>query len=93
MRAVKDVAFEDRPVPSLRGPKDVRVHIAQTGICGSDVRCDYQQAYYDGCLLFGRFTIGRKGALVISYLKARLCWVMKARVRGETLGSIVIANI
>jgi threonine dehydrogenase-like Zn-dependent dehydrogenase len=38
LRAVRDVAFEDRPVPSLRGPKDVRVHIAQTGICGSDVR-------------------------------------------------------
>ena len=37
LRAVRDVAFEDRPVPSLRGPKDVRVHIAQTGICGSDV--------------------------------------------------------
>lgn len=37
LRAVRDVAFEDRPVPSLRGPKDVRVHVAQTGICGSDV--------------------------------------------------------
>jgi hypothetical protein len=37
LRAVRDVAFEDRPVPTLRGPKDVRVHIAQTGICGSDV--------------------------------------------------------
>jgi hypothetical protein len=40
LRAVRDVAFEDRPVPTLRGPKDVRVHIAQTGICGSDVRYD-----------------------------------------------------
>ena len=93
MRAVKDVAFEDRPVPSLRGPKDVRVHIAQTGICGSDVRREHKQAYSDGCLLFGRFTIGKKGALVISYLKARLCWVTKAQVCGESLGSIVIANI
>ena len=37
LRAIRDVAFEDRPVPRLRGPKDVRVHIAQTGICGSDV--------------------------------------------------------
>ncbi|KAI9040586.1 NAD(P)-dependent alcohol dehydrogenase [Aspergillus affinis] len=37
LRAVKDVAFEDRPVPSLKDPWDVRVHIAQTGICGSDV--------------------------------------------------------
>jgi len=38
LKAVKDVVFEDRPVPKLRSPKDVRVHIAQTGICGSDVR-------------------------------------------------------
>jgi D-xylulose reductase len=38
LRAVKDVALESRPVPKLRDPHDVRVHIAQTGICGSDVR-------------------------------------------------------
>ena len=37
LRAVKDVAFENRPVPSLRDEHEVRVHIAQTGICGSDV--------------------------------------------------------
>lgn len=37
LRAVRDVAFEDRPLPGLRDPWDVRVHIAQTGICGSDV--------------------------------------------------------
>ena len=37
LRAVKDVIFEDRPVPTLRDPYDVRVQIAQTGICGSDV--------------------------------------------------------
>ncbi|KAF7187317.1 putative D-xylulose reductase A [Pseudocercospora fuligena] len=37
LRAVKDVAFEDRPVPTLRDPYDVRVHVHQTGICGSDV--------------------------------------------------------
>ncbi|KAK7184490.1 hypothetical protein DPSP01_012643 [Paraphaeosphaeria sporulosa] len=37
LRAVKDVAFEDRPVPKLRDEHEVRVHVAQTGICGSDV--------------------------------------------------------
>ncbi|ORY08477.1 putative alcohol dehydrogenase [Clohesyomyces aquaticus] len=37
LRAIKDVAFEDRPVPRLRDEHEVRVHVAQTGICGSDV--------------------------------------------------------
>ncbi|KAK4508440.1 hypothetical protein PRZ48_002178 [Zasmidium cellare] len=37
LRAVKDVAFEDRPIPKLRDQYDVRVQIEQTGICGSDV--------------------------------------------------------
>jgi len=37
LRAIKDVAFEDRPVPKLRDAHDVRVHVGQTGICGSDV--------------------------------------------------------
>ncbi|KAI6846324.1 GroES-like protein [Hortaea werneckii] len=37
LRAVQDVAFEDRPVPKLRDAYDVLVHVGQTGICGSDV--------------------------------------------------------
>ena len=37
LRSVKHVAFEDRPIPRLTDPWDVRVQIAQTGICGSDV--------------------------------------------------------
>ncbi|PYH89647.1 GroES-like protein [Aspergillus ellipticus CBS 707.79] len=37
LRAVKDVIFEDRPIPALSDPWDVRVHVSQTGICGSDV--------------------------------------------------------
>lgn len=37
LRAVQDVAFEDRPVPPLKDPWDVRIHVGQTGICGSDV--------------------------------------------------------
>ncbi|KAJ5976367.1 hypothetical protein N7481_010074 [Penicillium waksmanii] len=37
LRAVQDVVLEDREIPALKDPWDVRVHIAQTGICGSDV--------------------------------------------------------
>ncbi|KAF2729905.1 GroES-like protein [Polyplosphaeria fusca] len=37
LRAIRDVSFEDRPVPKLRDDYEVRVHVAQTGICGSDV--------------------------------------------------------
>ncbi|KAE8146933.1 chaperonin 10-like protein [Aspergillus avenaceus] len=37
LRSIKDLAFEDRPVPQLQDPWDVRLQVAQTGICGSDV--------------------------------------------------------
>lgn len=37
LRAVKDVAIEDRAAPKLKDPWDVIVQVAQTGICGSDV--------------------------------------------------------
>ncbi|KAI7519723.1 hypothetical protein KC331_g15881, partial [Hortaea werneckii] len=31
------VKYEDRPVPKLDSPYDVRVNVRFTGICGSDV--------------------------------------------------------
>lgn len=37
LQDVKKVSFEDRPVPTIRDSWDVRVHVSQTGICGSDV--------------------------------------------------------
>ncbi|KAI0546152.1 GroES-like protein [Xylaria curta] len=37
LQEVKKVSFENRPVPQLRDEYHVRVHIEQTGICGSDV--------------------------------------------------------
>ncbi|RSL40674.1 hypothetical protein CEP53_013227 [Fusarium sp. AF-6] len=37
LRAVHDTVIEERPIPKLRNEWDVRVRIAQTGICGSDV--------------------------------------------------------
>lgn len=41
LKSVQQVAIEDRPKPKLSDPYDVLVHVAQTGICGSDVS--------DGC--------------------------------------------
>ncbi|KIY02415.1 uncharacterized protein Z520_02553 [Fonsecaea multimorphosa CBS 102226] len=37
LRGIKDVCFEDRPVPKLTGPRDVLLQVNYTGICGSDV--------------------------------------------------------
>ncbi|EXJ61945.1 D-xylulose reductase A [Cladophialophora yegresii CBS 114405] len=37
LRGVKDVLFEDRPIPKLNGPRDVLLQVNFTGICGSDV--------------------------------------------------------
>ena len=38
LQSLQKVSFEDRAVPKLRDAEnDVRVHIEQTGICGSDV--------------------------------------------------------
>ncbi|TWU76028.1 hypothetical protein ED733_007227 [Metarhizium rileyi] len=37
LQSVGNVSFENRPVPALRNDYDVRAHIEQTGICGSDV--------------------------------------------------------
>jgi D-xylulose reductase len=37
LRALKDVAIEEIPKPQIKNPHDVIIHIAQTGICMSDV--------------------------------------------------------
>ncbi|OAL39088.1 D-xylulose reductase A [Fonsecaea nubica] len=37
LRGIKDVCFEDRPVPKLTGSRDVLLQVNYTGICGSDV--------------------------------------------------------
>ncbi|KIX07667.1 D-xylulose reductase A [Rhinocladiella mackenziei CBS 650.93] len=37
LRGVKDVFFEDRPIPQLASPHDVLLQVNYTGICGSDV--------------------------------------------------------
>ncbi|OAG34847.1 D-xylulose reductase A [Fonsecaea monophora] len=37
LRGIKDVCFEDRPIPKLTGSRDVLLQVNYTGICGSDV--------------------------------------------------------
>ncbi|KAK9452055.1 chaperonin 10-like protein [Limtongia smithiae] len=37
LQKVNEVSFEERPIPALTSPRDVRIEIKQTGICGSDV--------------------------------------------------------
>ncbi|GJC81396.1 putative D-xylulose reductase A [Colletotrichum liriopes] len=37
LQSIKNISFENREVPKLRDEYDVRVHVEQTGICGSDV--------------------------------------------------------
>lgn len=37
LEGVQKVKFEDRPIPELKGPRDVLVQVKYTGICGSDV--------------------------------------------------------
>ncbi|KAI5843840.1 chaperonin 10-like protein [Morchella snyderi] len=37
LNAVKSVAIEERPIPTLKNPSDVLIRVNVTGICGSDV--------------------------------------------------------
>lgn len=62
---MKDVVLEDRTVPTLKDPWDVRVHVAQTGICGSDVH--YWQRGRIGGKLSARWII-RLGKRLIVFL-------------------------
>ncbi|RPB04387.1 GroES-like protein [Choiromyces venosus 120613-1] len=37
LKSIKDVTFEERPVPKIQNPTDVLIRVNVTGICGSDV--------------------------------------------------------
>ena len=49
LRAIGQASIEEKPIPQLKDPWDVRIHIAQTGICGSDLH------FYDDGHIGGRF--------------------------------------
>ncbi|KAJ5595440.1 uncharacterized protein N7459_001648 [Penicillium hispanicum] len=64
LRSVKDVTIEDRPKPVLKDPHDVIVHVAQTGICGSDVHY-WQRGRIGDYKLTGPMVLGHESAGVV----------------------------
>ncbi|KAL4890122.1 hypothetical protein BDV59DRAFT_204717 [Aspergillus ambiguus] len=64
LRAVKDVSFEERPVPALKDPWDVRVRVAETGICGSDVHY-WQRGRIGDFVLESPIVLGHESSGVI----------------------------
>ncbi|KAJ6008291.1 hypothetical protein N7540_012267 [Penicillium herquei] len=64
LRAIKDVVIEDRPKPVLSDPHDVIVHVAQTGICGSDVHY-WQRGRIGDYKLTGPMVLGHESSGVV----------------------------
>ncbi|GAD92227.1 D-xylulose reductase A [Paecilomyces variotii No. 5] len=64
LRAVKEVAIEDRPKPVLKDPYDVIVHVAQTGICGSDVHY-WQRGRIGDYKLTGPMVLGHESSGIV----------------------------
>ncbi|KAL4866025.1 hypothetical protein BDV12DRAFT_210752 [Aspergillus spectabilis] len=65
LRAVKDVAFEDRSIPPLKDPWDVRVQVAQTGICGSDVHY-WQRGRIGDFILESPIVLGHESSGIVT---------------------------
>ncbi|KAF4968535.1 hypothetical protein FSARC_4102 [Fusarium sarcochroum] len=61
LQAVKQVSFEERAVPELRDQHDVRVHVEQTGICGSDVHY-WQRGRIGDFILESPIVLGHESA-------------------------------
>lgn len=65
LRAVKDVAIEERSKPTLADPHTVLVHVSQTGICGSDVHY-WQRGRIGPYVLTGPMVLGHESSGVVS---------------------------
>ncbi|KAJ5826734.1 hypothetical protein N7447_003497 [Penicillium robsamsonii] len=65
LRDIKDVAIEDRPKPVIQNPHDVIVHVAQTGICGSDVHY-WQRGRIGDYVLTGPMVLGHESSGVVT---------------------------
>ncbi|KAI1855377.1 hypothetical protein JX266_000242 [Neoarthrinium moseri] len=61
LQSIRNVTFEDREVPKLRDEHDVRVHIEQTGICGSDVHY-WQRGRIGDFILNSPIVLGHESA-------------------------------
>lgn len=61
LQSIQNVSFENREVPKLRDEHDVRVHIEQTGICGSDVHY-WQRGRIGDFILESPIVLGHESA-------------------------------
>ncbi|GAM35111.1 hypothetical protein TCE0_015r03163 [Talaromyces pinophilus] len=64
LKDIKNVVIEDRPKPHLKDPHDVMVHVAQTGICGSDVHY-WQRGRIGDYILSGPMVLGHESSGVV----------------------------
>lgn len=80
LQELKKVAFENRPVPKLRDEYHVRVHIEQTGICGSDVH--YWQRGRIGDFIL-------KSAIVLGHESSGTIVEVGSKVRNVKIGDRV----
>lgn len=65
LQSVKQVKFEDRPVPEIKSPYDVIVEVKYTGICGSDVHY-WQSGAIGAFVVKDPMVLGHESAGVIS---------------------------
>ncbi|ROW02492.1 hypothetical protein VMCG_06069 [Cytospora schulzeri] len=71
MTAVKEVAIEDRPKPTLKDPHDVIVHVAQTGICGSDVHY-WRRGRIGRYIVTGPMVLGHESSGVVAEVGSKV---------------------
>ncbi|CAJ2503067.1 Uu.00g104610.m01.CDS01 [Anthostomella pinea] len=61
LQSIKSTSFEQREIPKLRDEHHVRVHIEQTGICGSDVHY-WQRGRIGDFILNSPIVLGHESA-------------------------------
>ncbi|CAZ81257.1 unnamed protein product [Tuber melanosporum] len=61
LRSIKDVTFEDRPVPKIQNPTDVLIRVNVTGICGSDVHY-WQHGHIGDFIVEAPMVLGHESA-------------------------------
>ncbi|KAK2596743.1 hypothetical protein QQS21_006198 [Conoideocrella luteorostrata] len=71
LQSVKNVSFEDRPIPKIQDPYDVMVHVAQTGICGSDVHY-WQRGHIGSYVVNGPMVLGHESSGVVAEVGSKV---------------------
>ncbi|TIA31837.1 GroES-like protein [Aureobasidium pullulans] len=64
LKAIKDVAIENRAKPELSDEHGVMVHVSQTGICGSDVHY-WQRGRIGEYILQGPMVLGHESSGIV----------------------------